>query len=277
LALLGGGFTLVDPDVAARLRGFRLYAMAAGYVMVYEPGAGSGRDLALHRLVAGLPGRDVHHANANRRDNRRANLRAVTRGEHLLWEPTHRGVWLGVHWAPWARLYRVHFKVARRRREAGYFRSPYLAALARDDLALRLTGGRVALNFPARLRASRLRGWLERRRGDFRVVFVPRGGGPVRAMHARRPLPLELAARPPRPDLRAQRLVSVIDVDVNEYRFIPLEGVLCVQAKGIWWRIDRGSPTRNGALGDPCQRHARQPRGSTGSATSSVPTAASTV
>jgi hypothetical protein len=261
LPLVGGGFTLVDPDVAARLRGTPLYRTGLRYVIVYESTPAGLRVHLVHQIVLRAPpGLVVHHVNADPCDNRRTNLRILTHSAHRLLEPARRSRlgWLGL-WASHGFFY-PRISVEGRDHLGPGFGSLCLAALARDDLAVRLTGGQVALNFPRRLRAARLRGWLQRQRNDFRVVFVPRGGGPLRDMHARRPLPLEEAARPPRPDLRAQRLVSVIDVAIDEYRFIPLEGVLCVQANATWWRIDR-------------PRRARRRRGSTASATSSVPSA----
>jgi hypothetical protein len=236
LPLIGGGFTLVDPDIAERLHGRPLYyGFSRRYVQVRE----DGHCHLLHRLVIPCVGREVHHRNADRLDNRRANLVALSPSEHRLLEPTRRRgrEWLGVD--RHRGFFRARAGMAQRAFHLGYFASPYLAALARDDFAIRRTQGQVALNFPRTIPSAALRRWFLRRPGDFRVVFVPRGGGLLRRMHARLPTPLELAARPPVIDAKAHRLVSVIDVDDNEYRFIPLEGVLCMQANGLWCRIDR--------------------------------------
>jgi hypothetical protein len=262
LPLVGGGFTLVDPAVGARLTRVSLYRNRLGYVVFYE---GRRRLQSLHRWITQAPpGRDVHHCNSERADNRAANLAVVTRSIHWLLAPAH-GSWpFGV--SPSRGRWDAAWTYGSRKHHVGRFASRYLAALARDDaLASALPGVPFQRNFPRTIRAPRLARALRRTGGRaFRVVFVRRANGGVREMTCRLPLPLEVAARPPRVDARRAHVVSVIDVECNEYRFIPLENVLCFEKNGVWHRIDR-------------RRGARRQRGSTASGTSSAPTAASTV
>lgn len=76
-----------DADLIAPYRWFA-YAVAgskyATYVMTEERLNGRSRRVYLHRLLTGAPkGRDVDHVNGDGCDNRRQNLRVVTRSRNL--------------------------------------------------------------------------------------------------------------------------------------------------------------------------------------------------
>jgi len=73
-------YTQVDPDVD--LSDFGLNVNCNGYIQFRE----KGKMQLLHRYVMGLlPGdkREVHHMNGDKKDNRRANLRIVSRAENI--------------------------------------------------------------------------------------------------------------------------------------------------------------------------------------------------
>ncbi|HKY51659.1 MAG TPA: HNH endonuclease [Candidatus Limnocylindria bacterium] len=73
------GHALVDDDMLPDLRR-HFWTMHDGYAVRHE----RGRKVFMHHDVAGRqPGMDVSHENANKLDNRRANLRHVTRGENM--------------------------------------------------------------------------------------------------------------------------------------------------------------------------------------------------
>jgi len=246
------GFTLVDADVAAAVAGKANLYLYQGYVGLYWRGH-SGHWQFLHRFVVGVSGGTIHHRNGQPRDNRRCNLEVLGRVEHcLLHARPGRSGWIGV--VPYNAGFRLRMRVGL---PGGChlveLHCAYLAARARDEYINRLLGPRGPRNFPRVIPARRLRRTLTTRRDPFRVVFVRRRDRLLREIWCRLPLPLELATCPPRVNAVACHLLSVIDLECQEYRFIPLEGVLCVQLNGTWCWVQRERPA------------------STASATSSVP------
>jgi len=256
LPLVGGGATLVDADVAIRLRVQRLYLAGARYVQYF---VGPRRSVFLHRVIMHPPrGLEVHHAGSPL-DNRRAQLRVISVPAHRLLEPKHRRAvsgWLGVY-ADRAR-WRAQITVDGRTRRLGGFATPYEAALARDDARARFSPGlEFVRNFPVTIPQARLRRCLLRLAGrSFRVVFRRRSDGAIRVMHCRLPLPLELAARPARIDLRRARLVTVLECETGDWRSIPLEGVLCLRRGDTWCRVVRpvGPAARRPETPTPVER-----------------------
>jgi hypothetical protein len=76
LKLLGGKETIVDDDVYEWASKFNWKLTKGGYVQM------SSYNL-LHRIIVGSPkGKEVHHINGNKLDNRRENLKLETPSEH---------------------------------------------------------------------------------------------------------------------------------------------------------------------------------------------------
>lgn len=109
-----------------------------------ERAAGAPCRIAMHREVLGLhlskgrPGdAEVDHINRNRLDNRRANLRVVSRALNNM---NRQGggkysAAVGVSFFKPAQLWRAYINMAGKRRELGYFKTEAAAIVARSAAA----------------------------------------------------------------------------------------------------------------------------------------------
>jgi len=227
LPVTGGGVTLVDRDIAAQLAGRRLSRNRAGYVVFYQ----SGGQRRVHRLVCPPgPGLEVDHINARKDDNRRCNLRAVTH-RHNLWcarRRVGRSGYRGVRYDPRVKRYNIVVRWCGATYGARTYASALIAAFVRDDLARQVTGLEEGLNFPRSIRHDELRGFLDALDGRFfGVVFVRRGDGALRRMTCRKGVALGKNGRGLAFDPAQRHLYPIFDVQKRNYRFLPLENVLC--------------------------------------------------
>jgi hypothetical protein len=172
---LGGGlFAIVDASDFQWLSRYRWRATGgeAGYPCCRI----GGKKVYMHRLIVNAPdGRVVDHANGNRWDNRRDNLRICTQGENLRnrrkWGGSSR--FKGVFWDPVRRKWRVLIRCNGKTVHMGRYADEVQAAMAYDRAARRLFGVYARLNFPEPGHAVRLRGRIRGRgrvRGRARVV-----------------------------------------------------------------------------------------------------------
>lgn len=124
---------------------WRLYKGAAATMI-------GGRPVQMHRMLVRPPaGYVVDHANGNRLDNRRANLRVATEQQNA-WnsQKKRRGLsrYKGVTWAAANRKWMAMIRVDEKAKYIGLFESERAAAMAYDAEA-RLTCGEFAcVNFP---------------------------------------------------------------------------------------------------------------------------------
>ncbi len=82
IELSQGAFALVSDSDIARIRGMRWRLHNRGYAITHNP-AHRGHHIMMHRLIAGTPKHlETDHINGNRLDNRRENLRDVSRSEN---------------------------------------------------------------------------------------------------------------------------------------------------------------------------------------------------
>lgn len=95
----------------------------------------SREGLLLHRVLMGLERgdrREVDHINRDKLDNRRSNLRVVTRAQNRQnlpsWGPTSE--YRGVSWSRQHRKWYAHVKLDNRTRHVGAFDSELQAAVA---------------------------------------------------------------------------------------------------------------------------------------------------
>ncbi|GEM_PF-2633439 len=274
LPVRGGLHTLVDRDVAEKLRGAPLCIgchgrrWSGGYVTLPKRFG----TLRLHEFVLGRrPPLVIDHRSGNPLDNRRRNLRHVTRAVNGLnrARPARWG-WRGVYprFGRWtARPTRNH---------TGTTHSvALLAAIERDEFVWRRHHVRDVLNFPHFVQRRDLPGFLQATRGRiFRVWFVKRATGRLRVMTCRTvdpklALPTGTADEPGlfdglRFDPAERNLVAVFDMRERGYRFVPVEGVLAVAFRGQRYRIidprpkhPRSGPVAHCRLEHGCHAYAR--------------------
>ena len=81
---LNGGHTMViDEQDVPLATAFRWQVSVGGYAHRIAQAKGRRRHLAFHRLVIGAKrGEEIDHINGDRLDNRRSNLRVVTRSQN---------------------------------------------------------------------------------------------------------------------------------------------------------------------------------------------------
>jgi hypothetical protein len=186
IGLSGGLFAIVD---AADFDWLTRYNWrATGGDSSYACCEIGGKKVYMHRLIMNPPaGMVVDHANGNRWDNRRGNLRVCTQAENL----RNRRKWFGssrfkgVFWDPVRRKWRVLIRCNGETIHMGRYANEVQAAMAYDRAARRLFGPYARLNFPEPRHPVRLRGKVQARahaRGRFTVVTSShrQGGAPCR-------------------------------------------------------------------------------------------------
>ena len=148
IALTQRRFTLVDEADYEMLAVYRWYYDASnGYAARTENGSGEKMNIYMHHLLLAAP--EIDHANRNKLDNRRANLRAATHSQNMHnWRQPkgankYRGVQKtrGEHW-------KAKIKVENKQRYLGTFSSAKEAALAYDAAAREHFGDFAVCNFP---------------------------------------------------------------------------------------------------------------------------------
>ena len=118
-----------------------------GYVKC-AMGSDWGNNLYLHNLIAN--GKNVDHANGNKLDNRRENLRICTQSENKANQKVRKDSttgYKGVHRTP-AGTFCVAVTKDGVPHRLGTFPDPESAARAYDDKAVELFGEYAATNFP---------------------------------------------------------------------------------------------------------------------------------
>ena len=146
LPLYCGDHTLVDQEDLDYLKKFRWHK-AVFKNTNYVRGTVDGRQVLLHRLLMNHPeGMDVDHINHNGMDNRRCNLRIVTRGQNAQNSRISKNNTSGVknvHYLKSRDRYRVTIGVDNRSIQVGYFKTLQEATEARN-LALKEYHGEYA-------------------------------------------------------------------------------------------------------------------------------------
>jgi hypothetical protein len=148
LNLTKNQFALVDDADYPELSKYK-WTFNNGYASRFSTGEGKDRKIIyMHRLLVNPPtGLEVDHINWNRLDNRRRNLRAVTRTENMLNKPcykkradqTYKYITFNQRVQAWhAQLGKV---------KIGTFHDERHAAMAHDMWAKSLYGKDSVLNF----------------------------------------------------------------------------------------------------------------------------------
>lgn len=133
ITLTNGETTIVDDADAPWLSQYRWSPMGwqGEYVGTRTSESGKSRTIYLHRLILSAPkGLEVDHINGDKRDNRRANLRLVTRAENEQNKPANyphtersRTGIRNVIFVPEKGVYRVRLKLHGKMLSFGSFRS----------------------------------------------------------------------------------------------------------------------------------------------------------
>ena len=110
------------------------------------------RGTRLHKVIMNEKNRIVDHINRNTLDNRRSNLRYVTRAENAansnkrVSATGYRGVYPAVYGES-----NTQYFVRIARKTIGYYADPKEAAIARDKAAIKMYGKHIFLNFPSEI------------------------------------------------------------------------------------------------------------------------------
>ena len=106
--------------------------------------------LPMHRLIMGVSkGQEIDHINADKMDNRKANLRIVTHGENLMNRPPLKNNTTGLKGVTWhqrEQKYQVRVSKGRKREFLGYFEDKIEAAKIYNKRAKELYGDIAWLN-----------------------------------------------------------------------------------------------------------------------------------
>ena len=130
-------YALVDDEDHRLLGGFKWFRMSTGYVArtLKNP----GRTILLHRAILWAPdGYNIDHANGDKLDNRRANIRVASPTQNSLNKGASSRSTSGLKGAYPVRgrnLWRSTFQYKGRVYHLGYYKTPEEAAKAHDDFA----------------------------------------------------------------------------------------------------------------------------------------------
>lgn len=97
----------------------------------------------MHRVILNAPRHlQVDHINGNGLDNTRANLRLCTQSQNLHNQRTVFGSskYKGVYWNKFGKQWRAHIGIDGKVVHLGYFRSEKQAALAYDNIVIKIIG-----------------------------------------------------------------------------------------------------------------------------------------
>jgi hypothetical protein len=153
IPLTRGQFTLVDDDDYAWLSQWRWNLSSANPRLAYAcrsfKRGGQWQTVRMHRLILDAPdGVFVDHANGDKLDNRRSNIRLCTMADNMRNVPrTKPGSYRGVH--KHSRRWRAMISIGENRVRLGSFATELEAAIAYDRMAREHHGEFAVLNFSA--------------------------------------------------------------------------------------------------------------------------------
>lgn len=133
IPLTRGKVAIVDDDDFERINAYKWFYHSQGYAACMF-----GRKMVLmHRVIMNTPqGMETDHANRDRLDNRRENLRICTQSQNQ----SNRAIgtnntsgYKGVSWRPEKSKWLAHITVNGQRKHLGYFDTPEQAADAYDE------------------------------------------------------------------------------------------------------------------------------------------------
>lgn len=145
IQLTNWGTALVDDAEYEAISRFSWYNEQGYAARMSSRTAGKRVVLRMHWQVIPLPpGFVIDHINGNRLDNRRCNLRIVSRADNnknrLANKAGTSSQFKGVTWREHAHAWKAYIKINRKQIHLGYFKSEIEAAKAYNEAAQRLFG-----------------------------------------------------------------------------------------------------------------------------------------
>lgn len=145
IVLVSGEKCLVDEEDFERLSQYR-WRITDGYARSYI----NRKHVMMHRLLIDVPkGKEVDHINGNRLDNRKSNLRLVSRSQNSANKPApghNTSGYKGVSYRKDTGKYVAYINCMGKRERLGNFNNPEDAAKAYNEAAVRLYGEYAKLN-----------------------------------------------------------------------------------------------------------------------------------
>jgi len=148
IALPNGLETIIDSEDYNLVKTLRWHLTGWGYVQWSNKRM--GKFILLHRLIMNAPiGMEVDHINQNKLDNRRCNLRVVTRQQNECNKPigcTNTSGYKGVSYHNRDRVWRAKIRDNGREIYIGAYKTPVDAAIAYNKKAIEINGEYAFLN-----------------------------------------------------------------------------------------------------------------------------------
>lgn len=148
----GRSFATVDDEDFEAVSRYRWHLSAAGYAVHTSSSQGRWTCVLMHRFIAGQRDFQIDHANGDRLDNRRSNLRQASPADNArnarLSSIATSG-FKGVSRSSGKKnQWRATIAMHRKKLHIGHFRTAEDAAIAYDKKARELFGQFASLNFP---------------------------------------------------------------------------------------------------------------------------------
>lgn len=153
IKLTRGRYAIVDVEDFERLNQYKWQWSRCGYAKRSVYKSGKQADTYMHTVVCPVPaGMVTDHANRNKLDNRKANLRPATRRQNV-WNcssktENEKTRYHGISWRKDIKRWRVRLTISGRRQAFGCYTDEVEAAKAYDRLAKQYRGEFAVLNFP---------------------------------------------------------------------------------------------------------------------------------
>lgn len=152
IPLTRGAVALVDDADYPWLSQWKWQVSPKGYASRTSGSKGNRKHISLHRFIMDAPnGAEIDHINRNKLDNRRCNLRFVTREQNMANRDKRKqgtSAYKGVRFRASISKWEARIKCNRQEIYLGCFTSEIEAARAYDRAALEYFGEFARLNFP---------------------------------------------------------------------------------------------------------------------------------
>jgi len=231
-------YTIVDSEIAEILKNKKLFL---GGNKRYASLKNKSKTVFLHRFILNAKtGQVVDHINRNKLDNRKQNLRFTNYSDNRLNHSQKPGPsgYFHVCFHKRERTWYSYIKYKNINKHVGCFSSKIVAALLADRARKKYSSVTPRLNFQSRIKREHLPVVLRRTKGRiFSVVFVRRTDGAERHMTCRINVNKNVKGKGLLFEPEHMNLMGVYDVKKKDYRFIPLENVLCLTFRKKKYRL----------------------------------------